>query len=331
MRNKLTLTCSVLAIAFGACQEPSVSESPVDIQDRKLTIKVPDQIKEYRSTASGRVDVDVKGMLNATIFADANVKVAEVHMFKNFDPSTSVETLDRQFESTLPYRWVPGDTDRNWNGDGDLNDIDWVSFSPFAVANGSINAEPVYRDMYDLWETEGNCKNVNIDESVYDFSMGNPSLILDFGLPAGNPYADISIVGFLPPEIFEIVLGSENVLGVAFSFIFVDDNGDPVSTTRGKQDKAYTEVWFNDGFTWAMGTGPGVIDIESVVLHEFGHTLNLGHFGILQLFQFKNGENRLVYRPVNTMNAYYIGEPRNFLGQNDKGNFCEAWGSWPWN
>ena len=70
--------------------------------------------------------------------------------------------------------------------------------------------------------------------------------------------------------------------------------------------------------------------MESVILHEFGHTLNLGHFGILQAFT-TNGVTTLVYQPVNTMNAYYIGQPRNFLGPNDKGNYCEAWGSWPWN
>ena len=89
-------------------------------------------------------------------------------------------------------------------------------------------------------------------------------------------------------------------------------------------------IRFNDGFTWSIGVSPGKLDLESVILHEFGHTLNLGHFGILQAFT-TNGVTTLVYQPVNTMNAFYIGQPRNFLGPNDKGNYCEAWGSWPWN
>jgi hypothetical protein len=162
--------------------------------------------------------------------------------------------------------------------------------------------------------------------------MGNPSLILGIGgPPAESPLADVSVIGFLPASIFNAIFGSPNVLGVAFSFVFINPaTGEPVKTTRGKEDKAFTEVWFNDGFSWSMGAAPGKIDLQSVILHEFGHTLNLGHFGILQQFE-SNGTVKLVYQPVNTMNALYIGEARNFLGPNDKGNYCEAWGSWPWN
>lgn len=328
--KKLLLALCAGAIAV-SCQELNVTDKGMDLT-KKPTVSVPDQLTTYLASSRSKT-VSIKDALNSTLFANSNIQVKEVHQFKAADPATNVETLDKQFESTLPSRWVPGDVDRNWNGDGDLNDIDWVSFTPFALANGTFATEPIYREMYAKWENEGHCNTVSIDEMTYDFSMGNPSLILDFGLPStGQPIADISVVGFLPAQIFEAVLGSENVLGVAFSFVFVDENGDPVKTTRGKEDKAFTEVWFNDGFTWADGAGPGVIDLESVILHEFGHTLNLGHFGILQLFEDTNaGTFDLVYRPVNTMNALYIGEARNFLGPNDKGNFCEAWGSWPWN
>ena len=62
---------------------------------------------------------------------------------------------------------------------------------------------------------------------------------------------------------------------------------------------------------------PGKTDLQSVILHEFGHTLNLGHFGILQAFT-TNGVTTLVYRPVNTINAFHIGQPRDCHGPNDK-------------
>jgi len=240
--------------------------------------------------------------------------------------------VDQQFQSTLPSRWVTNDNRRNWNGDNDLNDLDWLSFTPFAIANGSINTVPIYQSMYNKWETGGSCKTLNIDQTAYNVSMGNPSLILGIGgPPADQPLADVSVIGFLPAAIFNEIFGSPNVLGVAFSFVFINpETGEPIKTTRGKEDKAFTEVWFNDGFTWSRGPAAGKIDLESVILHEFGHTLNLGHFGILQSFT-TNGTTKLVYQPVNTMNAFYIGESRNFLGPNDKGNYCEAWGSWPWN
>ncbi len=322
----------LVVFIFTSCQDHELQKQPKLLQKDKLTITIPEELINFRNTKNGRVqDVELKDFLNESIFAEKNFKVSEIHVCKSYDASTTVETLDQQFQSTLASRWVPGDSRRNWSGDGDLNNIDWVSFSPFAIANDAINAEPIYRSMYNKWQNDGHCKTVGITEVPYDFSLGNPSMVIDFGLPDNGPIADISVVGFLPGFIFEQVFGEENILGVAISFVFIDEDGNPVKTTRGKEDKAFTEVWFNDGFTWATSPGPGVIDLESIILHEFGHTLNLGHFGILQLFEFSNGTYRLDYRPVNTMNALYIGESRNFLGPNDKGNFCEAWGSWPWN
>lgn len=319
---------------FGSCNEPELNEIPALQSHQKPSVTFPDQLNSKNRSSAGRMEDQLAATLNSTLFADASYKVSEVHvcMKNTANASTTVTTVDQQFQSTLPSRWVTNDARRNWNGDGDLNDLDWLSFTPLAVANGTFNATPIYQAMYNKWETGGSCKTLNIDQTAYNTSMGNPSLILSIGglPPAALPLADVSVIGFLPASIFNAIFGSPNVLGVAFSFVFVDDNGNPIKTTRGKEDKAFTEVWFNDGFTWSLGAAPGKIDLESVILHEFGHTLNLGHFGILQAFT-TNGTTRYVYQPVNTMNALYIGEPRNFLGPNDKGNYCEAWGSWPWN
>src|SRR5688572_10541357 len=317
---------------FGSCSEPDLNVPAR--QDQKPSITFPDVLSSKNRSSAGRIEDQLVSTLNNSLFANSNYKVAQVHvcMLSSFNAATTVTTVDQQFESTLPSRWVTNDSRRNWNGDNDLNDLDWLSFTPFAVANGSINTAPIYQSMYNKWETGGTCKTLNIDQTSYNLSMGNPSLILGIGgPPADQPLADVSVIGFLPAEIFNEIFGSPNVLGVAFSFVFINpETGEPIKTTRGKEDKAFTEVWFNDGFTWSMGAAAGKIDLESVILHEFGHTLNLGHFGILQSFT-TNGTTTLVYQPVNTMNAFYIGQPRNFLGPNDKGNYCEAWGSWPWN
>lgn len=331
MKKFLFMALPVLMVC-GSCEDLSEPAVP-KVKPQDIQVSVPDIILEKMSVRNGRVDVQLAEVLNTTLFANSNYKVAEVDIYAAADAATNVETLDQQFQSTLSSRWVTNDTRRNWNGDNDLNDIDWLAFPGLATANGGINAIPVYEAMYSKWEKDGYCKTLNIDRTPYDASLGNPSLILGIGgPPAENPLADISVVGFIPASIMEAVLGQPNVLGVAFSFVFINpETGEPIKTTRGKDDKAYTEVWFNNGYTWSMGPGSGVIDIESVVLHEFGHTLNLGHFGILQRFTHQNGTSTLTYQPVNTMNAFYIGQPRNFLGQNDKGNYCEAWGSWPWN
>jgi hypothetical protein len=332
MKKSLLLLAAGICL-FSSCGEQQLKEIPALRQDQQPKITIPDVLTSKDNTSS-RVEDQIAATLNSTLFAGANFKVAQVHVCKlnTASKSTTVTTVDKQFESTLSSRWVTNDSRRNWNGDGDLNDIDWLSFTPFAVANGTFDARPIYQAMYNKWESGGTCKTLNIDQTPYTTAMGNPSLILGIGgPPAEAPLADISIVGFIPASIFEAVFGSPNVLGVAFSFVFINpETGEPIKTTRGKEDKAFTEVWFNDGFTWSKGVAPGKIDLESVILHEFGHTLNLGHFGILQAFT-TNGTTRYEYQPVNTMNALYIGEPRNFLGPNDKGNYCEAWGSWPWN
>ncbi|WP_276372788.1 hypothetical protein [Chryseolinea sp. H1M3-3] len=332
--KKTLLLIMVGMFLFGSCSEPELKDVPALAENQKPAITIPDALKSKNRASTGRMEEDLAATLNSTLFAKSNFKISEVHvcMLNSANASTTVTTVDKQFESTLPSRWVTNDDRRNWNGDDDLNDLDWLSFTPFSVANGTFNATPIYQAMYNKWETGGTCKTLNIDQTPYASSMGNPSLILGIGgPPAEQPLADVSVIGFLPADIFNAIFGSPNVLGVAFSFVFINpETGEPIKTTRGKEDKAFTEVWFNDGFTWSMGAAPGKIDLESVILHEFGHTLNLGHFGILQAFT-TNGTTRYVYQPVNTMNALYIGERRNFLGPNDKGNYCEAWGSWPWN
>jgi hypothetical protein len=320
---------------IGSCSEPEISEVPALQENQQLAVTFPDALNSRNRSSAGRMEDQLISTLNSTLFAESNYKVSQVHvcMLNSVSTATTVTTVDKQFESTLASRWVTNDPRRNWNGDNDLNDLDWLSFTPFAVANGTFNAAPIYQSMYSKWETGGTCKTLNIDQTPYNTSMGNPSLILGIGVlpPADLPLADVSIIGFLPASIFEAIFGSPNVLGVAFSFVFINpETGDPIKTTRGKEDKAFTEVWFNNGFTWSTGVSPGKINLQSVILHEFGHTLNLGHFGILQAFT-TNGVTTLVYQPVNTMNAFYIGESRDFLGPNDKGNYCEAWGSWPWN
>ncbi|MBT1702836.1 hypothetical protein [Chryseosolibacter indicus] len=335
MKKSLLLAMAGLLVFWSCGDQDLKEEMPALKNQDELKVTFPEALNSSKRSGSGRLENQIAATLNASLFASTPYKVSDVHVCTLADANAivNVETVDKQFESTLPSRWVPGDTRRNWNGDNDLKDIDWLSFTPFAIANGTYNADPIYQAMYNKWETGGFCKTVNIDRSPYDLTMGNPSLILGIGglPPAAEPLADVSVIGFLPASIFNSIFGSPNVLGVAFSFVFTDPvTGEPTKTTRGKEDKAFTEVWFNNGFTWSNGAAPGKIDLESVILHEFGHTLNLGHFGILQRFTI-NGTSKLVYQPVNTMNAIYIGEPRNFLGPNDKGNFCEAWGSWPWN
>src|SRR5688572_2372600 len=202
---------------FGSCDDPEL-KVPALRKNQQPAVTYPDALDSKKRSSVGRMEDQIATTLNSTLFATSNYKVAEVHVCMANTPSlsTTVTTIDRQFQSTLSSRWVTNDARRNWNGDNDLNDLDWMAFPPLAVANNTFDAMPIYQAMYNKWETGGTCKTLNIDQTIYHPSMGNPSLILGIGgQPAAEaPLADVSIIGFLPASVFNAIFGSPNVLGV---------------------------------------------------------------------------------------------------------------------
>jgi hypothetical protein len=144
----------------------------------------------------------------------------------------------------------------------------------------------------------------------------------------GGIAADIQHAGFLPSGFF-LLLGSSNILGVTFTFIWVDGAGNPTDIdNNGVGDAAFREIYYNDGFTWEIDPndvpGDGRFDIQTVALHEAGHGLSQGHFGDL----FADGRGRLHHAPLAVMNAgYRFGQQQ--LAGTDTGGHCSNWAAWP--
>ena len=81
-------------------------------------------------------------------------------------------------------------------------------------------------------------------------------------------------------------------------------------------------------------TFDGLVDLESVALHEMGHGLSQGHFGE-GFFQDRNKDgivpnapNEVITAPSAIMNAAHTVAHRTVTGS-DKGGHCSNWGSWP--
>ncbi|NOQ13879.1 MAG: hypothetical protein GQ583_05265 [Methyloprofundus sp.] len=224
------------------------------------------------------------------------------------------------------FRWVPDDPRRLAQGD----DITYlVDQSDGATASGLSNAdtEAAIDSALDTWGAEKCLKKVDIvkrpdsgdDPDIFDSFFG-------FG-EFGNPFlADIVNAGWLPREYFEAVGGpggGSGILAFSVTFIFMNSDGPTDINGDNYNDTALNEVYYNDTFgdpdddrvgnPWGIDTMLPGVDVETVALHENGHSLELGHFGP---------------PPAAVMNPIYAGinqEPDAI----DHAGMCAVWGSWP--
>jgi hypothetical protein len=226
-------------------------------------------------------------------------------------------------EKQLTAQWVPGDARRLADG----NNLNYVVFEPLSFANGTVDSEPAIDASFDTWNRVKKKSKLNIikraDSGVF------PSAIF----AGGDPFvADIVELGFLPAFVFEGVLGpgaGTSVLGVAFTFVFIDENGDPTDINNdGFSDVALKEIWYNDDFLWTTDPNGTGVDIETVALHENGHALGFGHFGKISVTNYLEDNAKLHVSPRAVMNAIILGTQRDLLGT-DQASYNSIYGNWP--
>jgi hypothetical protein len=225
-----------------------------------------------------------------------------------------------------PFRWVANDPRRAADGE---NITYLVDQSDGATASGLTNAqtEPAIDRSMTTWEGDRCFQKVNIvkradggaDPDIFDSFFG-------FG-GFGNPFlADIVSAGWLPRAYFEAVGGPGGGRGIlAFSVTFIFVSGGVPTDINGDNylDTALNEVYYNDTFgdpgndragnPWGINVALPGIDVETVALHENGHSLGIGHFGP---------------PPAAVLNPRYAGIRHSPLPA-DHAGMCTIWSRWP--
>ena len=165
-----------------------------------------------------------------------------------------------------------------------------------------------------ILDKDGNCVDiVDVTADIYnDYDPATGEI--DFDIITDNYFG-----GWYEPIYFESCLGSPDIIGVTWTFSDVD--GALGEGLDGYRDRIYTEQYYNNGFDWVNGGSPflsDLMDIQSIVTHEAGHAMGLGHFGGPNTNQpFKLQPNGRVFDPEAVMNPYYIGGDKRELYPTD--------------
>ena len=292
--KRLSPTLLVIAVALSLAAAPAQA-GLCELSDEELVALFSDMNAAYAEAGIG-------------------VEIAEFECFTIGNGRPAVRILQN------PFRWVASDPRRAAQGD----DITFIVDDGQAVhAPSSLGAWPSAEvaagqttwfgdrcmDKVDDFQraSTGN------DDTLFDEGLfssfctlpggdlpGFPSTTL--GVPAGIFAADIIHAGWYPAGCFGPLTLA---FSVTFTFTGTDVNNDQYA------DTAFNEVYYNDAFTW--DTTGGDIDVQTVALHESGHSLGVGHFGP---------------PPSAVMNPVYAGR-KVTLEPIDHAGMCTVWAQWP--
>ncbi len=317
MKSKVVLGVAALAVGLGlmfgcAQKEPLPSESTAPQSEAGVLSK---------QTGDPHVLALMEDINNQLAGMGLSMAVESIEFFTIGEGRPS-NRIHQQ-----PFRWVPNDPRRIAQG----IDITYlVDQSDGATASGLSNAqtEAAIDNAMDTWDANKSLKRVELvkradsgaDPDIFDAFFG-------FG-GFGNPFlADIVNAGWLPRAYFEAVGGpggGRGILAFSVSFIFTDGSGVPTDINGDNYlDTALNEVYYNNTFgdpsndrvgnPWGINIVLPGIDVETVALHENGHSLELGHFGP---------------PPSAVMNPRYAGIQQSPLPADEAG-MNAVWGSWP--
>ncbi len=195
-------------------------------------------------------------------------------------------------------------TYNNLGADGGWDDVEKGNTTSFVLdrsdytQDSGLGEAQITSALQSAFGTWGSVKNSSLkfvemsdDGGNYDLTDGpndssGPSW---FGGWAGDSmdqganylYANITFGGWLPNDYFDY-LEDGKIDGVASNILAVAWTGQ-VRGPLSRKPRWIADIFFNDGWTWSLDgdlsatTEVFEIDIETVMLHELGHAIGLGH------------------------------------------------------
>lgn len=322
----------IAAIGTAAILLAGCSDREPTAPRRHLRLAGPALSADARAEYSPMID-EIRQGLVASGVTNVELVSAEISVAADssgWDGATTLIANNRTH--TLSSAFVPSDPRRGGASSIsyliDQSETNAVSRNsagtPFLLTSAAI--EPEIDASMARWQNQPGCGGPTVVK-IAD-SGADPDLIdgIVFSNPAliGTPFADITHAGWLPRAFFNALApnGSSFILGVTFTFVFIDAAGLPTDIDRdGRADVAFREIYYNRRFFWTTDpTFTPAVDIQSVVTHEAGHAYGLGHFG--KVFIDNNGV--IQYAPRAVMNAVYVSSFRDLAGT-DNGSFCQLW------
>lgn len=280
--KKFYLVALILLIFVWSCQNetPTAPEQTTNNRDYILAKvnEINKQLAEKRSS----------GKLSGIQQNAANLMLNEMH-FYTVEGKPPIEDIIVLSAS----RWVAFDDRRLADGDN----LTWLVDRSDGHTNSGLSSvettNQLNKALNAFWRT---FKQTGLNvELIHRTDKGADPDFFDslFGFgSAGDPFlADIVQAGWLSGAFFDAVGGpggKEGILAFAVSFIFVDDAGVPTDIdNNGRLDRALVEVYYNDyfgdpngtipDFGWDDTTDPSGLDVQTVGIHENGHSFDVGH------------------------------------------------------
>lgn len=307
------------AVLFGlvACEQPTSNTTSMnEAKDPSLA-----SVKAEAGLASAMDNANVALAADGRGYRVAKAEYVTKPSGEDFGGTVLAKDVGNK---QLDDDFVPNDVNREWSGPigGGTDNITYAvdrtgdAVPVFGGLSAAQTDAAIVRAMA-TWDAV-NCSDLPITR--------NPDFGVDIGLVAflngfgGSPFvfADVQHAGWRDINF------AGNILGVTFTFIFIDDDGNPVDQdSDGRDDVAFREIYYDPSFSWA-DDGVNDIDVESVAVHEAGHGLSQAHFGKVWL---KN-DGSLKASPRAVMNALYA-EPFRSLAGTDNGGHCSNWAQWP--